>query len=131
MDEPIIKLLTEIRDVLLRIEAAQTPAKCSAADREILSQLLPGVGGMWGSRAFKTCEVLQDPALCAIANMNAHQLGGLLARAANDAAVISGLVVQKVSKKEHGVVLWQVLCKAPDPVAKTSVRVFNARGGPR
>src|SRR5688572_10030900 len=57
----IVELLTEIRDSLARKEAAQTAAKCSAADREILSELLTGIAGTRGSAAFTVAEILDDP----------------------------------------------------------------------
>jgi hypothetical protein len=120
----IEELLLEIRDTLLRMEATQVPAKCSAADREILTELLPGIVGMLGSLPFTVSEILRDPALCSIVRMNAHKLGALLARAASDGAVINGLVVERLGI-EHGACVWKVVARLPEPIARDAVRVFN------
>jgi len=112
-DPAIIDLLREIRDELRILNATQRPLRCSGADRGRLCRLLPGIVGSFGSEPFTVREVLQNPALSAVAGLNAHALGGLLARAADDEGDFDGFSVERCAT-EHGAMLWRVVSKLPE-----------------
>src|SRR4030095_1094811 len=78
--------------------------KPKPADFEILSRLLPAIGGKRGSGTFSTKEILQDPALQSrIPELSCRQLGRLFARSC--CAKVNGLCLAR-SIVEDNRVLW-------------------------
>jgi hypothetical protein len=100
--------LQEIREELRELRLLLRPKKCSTADMEVLSRVLPAVAGRWGSSPITAREILTDPAIQALFPGSPGSLGSMLSRAEADRAVAYGYCVQKASL-EHGAVVWIVL----------------------
>ena len=115
MPEPTEIILQQILCELQEIRNLLRPKKCSPADLQLLERLIPGIAGKFGSAPVRTCEILADPALRAIANSSPGAVGGLLARAADDEADIPGLRIMRAGR-EGNAVLWSVGRRLPTPM---------------
>ena len=111
--------MQEILSELRQIRALIQPRRCSSQDLAKLAQLLPAIGGRWGSTPVTTREILSDPAIRVLFPGSKGSLGSLLSRAAADTANVHGYCIGREAK-EHGAALW-VVSRLPEPVAKSSI----------
>src|SRR5687767_2071686 len=82
------------RAILEQILEARRPSRLSRVDRDLLSRMVPAIGGAIGSEAFACRELITHPApalAIVLAGVNAKRLGRLFTRAAGVA--VDGLMV--------------------------------------
>ncbi len=110
-------LLEEILNRLQRIEEVLHLRRCTPADLEALSKLLPAIGGQFGSSMITVREILADPGIAGLKLGSQQVIGNLLSRAADDGANVAGLQVQRAGR-EHNATLWQITRGLPGPIER-------------
>lgn len=100
-----------LQDLRQRIEALeQKAASISREDRELLSRLLPSLGGAFGSEPFFVWQAADDSVITE-SGLDAAAVGSLLSRATKSGTDFAGYVVRRTGTK-HGAARWKILRRA-------------------
>ncbi len=119
------EILDQLRDIRQKLEAIRAllePKRCTPADLEVLARILPAAAGLFGSSAFRTRELLADPAIRALISSSPEATGALLARCADDGVDVAGLRLTRAGK-EGNAVLWSVGRTLPDHIDRRRPRM--------
>jgi hypothetical protein len=110
---PLETLLRELvagqRQIIALLEQQRRPSHLTREDRDRLAQMLPVVGGVFGSELFLVRELFESEAAAlrlVLRAVNAKQVGRLLRRGEGQAS--DGYVIQRDGFEMHAV-LWRVV----------------------
>src|SRR5262245_3873238 len=101
-------VISELRG-LRRDLAGQRPLSLTRADRVVIGNLLPAIGGTFGSELFIVRELFEHESAALhllLHDVNAKQLGRLFRRA--EGQPVGGYVIERGGEELH-CVLWRVV----------------------